>query len=143
MSLPRIRLPGQRPLPARISIANQDFWRGLEQNEFKTSRCQSCQRLSFPPRSLCPDCYGREFDWVSLSGRGKLYACTTSHMAPPSYAALMPLNIAIIDLDEGLRLLLNLVDCSQPPGLDTPVELVVTEFDDVLSLAARPISHKE
>jgi uncharacterized OB-fold protein len=76
--------------------------------------------------------------WQELSGRGVLYSRTTSHMAPPPYREQLPLQIAVVDLEEGLRVLTCLLGPDSDTPLDSPVQLVVTEFDDGCFFAARP-----
>ena len=70
------------------------------------SRCQSCGALHLPPRALCPACYGDEMEWEQISGKGKLVAFTTVHIAPTAmieagYGRENPYCAGIVQLDEG------------------------------------------
>jgi len=76
-------------------------------------------------------------DWISLSGRGKLYARTIIHAAPSIFQAQVPYSVDIIDLDEGPRLIANVIDGKQRIGNDDVVQLLVLAYDDGPLFAVR------
>jgi uncharacterized OB-fold protein len=87
-------------------MTGEAFYQYLAEKKLMGSRCQSCGALHLPPRSLCPACYGGELDWEQLSGRGKVVAFTTVHIAPTAmleagYGRTNPYCTGIVQLDEG------------------------------------------
>ena len=82
-----------------------EFAAGLAEGKIKATRCTGCGHIEFPPRADCPLCGGKGFEWVEISGRGKLVTYTTIHAAPTGFGDRTPYTIGVIDLDEGGRLL--------------------------------------
>ena len=91
------------------------FWANLREHKLTEQRCSSCKNMfGFPPQALCPHCLGSDYEWVPLSGKGKIYSHIAYHRAwHPSYQDKIPYNVSLGDLDEGGRLVSNVVDC--PP----------------------------
>jgi uncharacterized OB-fold protein len=91
------------------------FWANLREHKLTQQRCSSCKKMfGFPPQALCPHCLSSEFEWVGLSGKGKIYSHIAYHRAwHPSYQDKIPYNVSLVDLDEGGRLVTNVVEC--PP----------------------------
>ena len=137
MTLPVVEFGLARPLPVEVTEVTRPFWEGLAAGSFLVPRCAGCRRLSFPPRRICPGCHGRGFDWVAVSGRGALYAVTKVHSSPPVYGILGPVRVAVVDLEEGIRLVTRLLPDGSDPLPDSPVQLVVTRHPDGFHYAAR------
>jgi len=82
------------------------FYEYLGESKLMGSRCESCGTLYVPPRPLCPSCYGETLAWEEMSGRGRLVAFTTVHIAPTAmieagYGRDNPYCVGIVELDEG------------------------------------------
>ena len=97
------------PRPPRPTM-DQDsafFWEGVEKGELRIQRCSACKALRHPPRPTCPRCLS--FDWDSLlaSGNGAVYSFIVHHH-PPVYGFEIPFAIALIELEEGTRIVGNL-----------------------------------
>jgi uncharacterized OB-fold protein len=76
-------LPSPHPakhLQREMDDVTREFYRRLDEGELCATRCASCSRTSFPPRTRCPTCGGRE-GWVELPRRGRLFAFTTQDVA--------------------------------------------------------------
>jgi uncharacterized OB-fold protein len=83
----------------------QFFWDGCAQGELRYQRCAGCGRAQFYPRPFCARCGGTP-GWAVASGRGAIYAATRVSRAPTSdFAALVPYDIFLVDLDEGFRMM--------------------------------------
>jgi len=81
------------------------FWAGCAAGELRYQRCSGCGRVQFHPRPFCAGC-GGEPRWEVSAGRGTVYSLTTVARAPtPEFAALAPYDIALVDLDEGFRMM--------------------------------------
>ena len=120
-----------KPLP-QPDAESREFWEGVKARELKLQRCGPCRRFRFYPRAVCPHCLSGEFEWVTASGRGTLYSFTVCHRAASeAFAADVPYIVALVELDEGVRLLSNLIGCPHDQArVGMPVEVV---FEDASS----------
>ena len=121
----------RKPLPNPLHReASLPFWEGAKRHELVMPRCKMCDRLFFYPREACPECLSPEIDWVKVSGRGRLHSFTVIHQpANPAFQEDVPYIYAMIQLDEGPRMISNLVEC---PVEDARVDMpVVAVYDDV------------
>jgi uncharacterized OB-fold protein/acyl dehydratase len=123
----------RRPRPA-ISDDTRFFWEGVERGELLIQRCVSCGELRHPPRPMCPRCRSLEWDAVRASGRGRVHSYVVPHHPrlpafPERYV------VALVDLDEGTRLVTNLVDVEpEAVRIGMAVELRITRVDGELAL---------
>ena len=94
----------------RMKIA-QPFYAGLDAGRLLIPWCRSCGKPHFYPRSACPHCWSEEnYDWREAQGTGVIHTFTVVRSnPPPAFASMLPFPIAIIDLDEGVRILSNIV----------------------------------
>ncbi len=93
------------PTPSRI-------WREIPQRyRLEAGRCRGCGRISFPPRVVCPQCGGREFLSVRLAETGSLLTYTIIRVPPASFEDQSPYALGIAQLDDGVRLMAQVVDC--------------------------------
>lgn len=119
----------RKPLP-RVTPDNRSFWEAARRHELRLQRCGECGQLWYPPGPVCPECLSERFEWARVSGRGTISSFAVFHKAYfPAFAEEIPYAVVQVELEEGPRLLSNLVDV--PPGeirVGMPVEVV---FDDV------------
>lgn len=95
------------PLPA-IDPDTQPFWDGAKRGELLLQRCTACGHVQFYPRVLCVRC-GSAVEWIAASGRGSVYSYTVVHRAPhEALGALVPYVVALIDLEERVRMMSRL-----------------------------------
>lgn len=92
------------PYPPRISEATRTFWDSLRNERLRTTRCQDCGDLTFPPKPVCPNCLSASLSWRDFSGEGTLYSYTTVWAGPQIFEEELPYTVCVVDLDEGLRL---------------------------------------
>jgi uncharacterized OB-fold protein len=119
-----------RPQPV-ATPETQHFWDGTAAGELRLQRCQACQSTYFPPQPHCPRCDSPAVDVIRASGRGFLYSYVISHLRVPGFEG--PYVIGVVELEEGPRLLTNIIDVPPDPGelpLDLPVEVVFQPFGD-------------
>ena len=84
------------------------FWEGCAQGELRYLRCTDCGKVQLIPRSLCSVCHSAQLDWMMSEGTGVVLSHTTVHRAPTeAFRAKVPYVIAIVDMDEGFRLMTN------------------------------------
>jgi uncharacterized OB-fold protein len=118
-----------KPLP-QVTPEMKPFWDAAHRHELVVQRCAGCGRHRFPARDICSRCLSREATWAAVSGRGIVFSWAIMHQVyHPGFAAEVPYAVVVIELDEGARLVSNLVDCLPADvRAGMPVEVV---FDDV------------
>ncbi len=117
----------RRPLP-RPTPETQHFWDGTREGELRLQRCDACDKVYFPPRPFCPGCASREVSVFKASGRAILYSYVINHRAAPGFEP--PYSIAVVELEEGPRMMTNIVGIENTPeNLVLDMALEVT-FDD-------------
>jgi uncharacterized OB-fold protein len=99
------REPPPLPVPNTISAP---FWSGCDRSELLYQECLECWNVLFPPRRLCDRCGSRSLRWRQSRGRGTVYTWSVV-WRPPTPAFLVPYVVAIIGLDEGVRILTNII----------------------------------
>lgn len=111
------------PVPSAVSVP---FWDGLREGQLRVQRCSGCGRHIFFPRSLCPHCLSQALEWVTVSGRGKLYSYTVVRRAfHPAFQEDVPYVYAIVELGEGPRVTSNVVNCPlEALRVDMPLRAV-------------------
>jgi len=112
-----------KPVP-RPTPETAFYWEGTKRGELRLQRCGACQRTFFYPRSSCPACGSTEVPWFVASGRGRLHSYVISHRAAPGFEAEVPYAIALVELEEGPRMMANIVGVPQTPEalvLDMPL----------------------
>jgi uncharacterized OB-fold protein len=123
-----------RPLP-QPTPETQHFWDGARAGELRLQRCEDCRHVYFPPRPFCPSCGSRSVTVFKASGRGKLHSYVIHHRPTPGFTP--PYAIAVVELQEGPRMMTNIVDCPQTPEalqLDMALEVTFVAQDDKISL---------
>ena len=125
-----------KPLPA-VSELNRPFWDALRNRMLLLPKCNACGLVWYPPSPFCPDCWSKDFTWKRLSGKGQVNSWVVFHQA--YFSSLkddIPYNVAEVELDEGPRLLTNLVDVSNDKiEAGMIVEIVYDDVTENVTLA--------
>ncbi len=131
--MPDINRP--KPLPV-ITEESRSFWEGCREGKLLLQYCDQCQRYQFYPRLYCMQCGSETLRWVEASGRGVIYSYTVIHQnKSPEFANDTPYNVAIVQLEEGPRMLSNIVDIALTDlRVDLPVIVVFDPVSDRISL---------
>ena len=88
------------------------WWEGVARGELRYQFCLDCQKAFFYPRTVCPNCLSEKVEWRVSSGRGEIYARTVVRRGPgASFARRVPYVVALVDLEEGFRMMTNIVEC--------------------------------
>jgi len=124
-----------KPLP-NISDFNRPFWEGTRLHEFRMQRCRDCNQTWGPNGPVCPHCFSTNYSWVRLSGRGKVASWVVFHkLYHPSFAKDVPYNVAFVELDEGPRIISNIVDCkNEDIRIGMPVSVLFEDINDEISI---------
>ena len=127
------------PEPARvirpmISLDTAFFWEGTAAGELRVQRCPSCGTLRHPPGPMCPSCGADKPDYVVASGYGEIFSYVVHHH-PQVPGKTLPFVVALVELEEGVRMLGELIDVD-PAGVSIgmPVEIAFTRIDDDLTM---------
>jgi uncharacterized OB-fold protein len=114
----------------------QHFWDGCRRGELLLQRSRATGEAYFPPRPFCPRTGSRDIELFKASGRATLYSYVINHRPRPDMGS-EPYAIAVVQLEEGPRMMTNIVDCPQTPEalvLDMPLTVVFEAISDTISL---------
>ena len=133
--------PSRKPLP-RIDEESRGYWEALARHELYFQRCRECGTKRFYPRALCPRCLSSATEWVRASGWGTVYSFTVTHQnQAPGFREELPYVLAIVELDEGVRMMTNVVGCAPDAvRIGMPVQVVFEDVTAEITLAKfRPV----
>jgi len=82
----------------------ESFYKFVGEGKLMAAKCSKCGAMLLPPRPLCTKCFSTDFEWVELSGKGKLLSYTVIHVSPPQFESMAPYIVGIVKLEEGLNL---------------------------------------
>jgi uncharacterized OB-fold protein len=108
------------------------FWDAARQGRLLIKRCAACGRAHYYPRTFCPHCWSPHVSWEEASGRGRVYTYSIVHQNDlPPFNERVPYVAAIVDLDEGPRMMTNVVDCElDAMAVDMPVEVTFRDIGE-------------
>lgn len=129
--------PKPDPAPVVRPTISQDtafFWEGTAVGELRIQHCPQCGTLRHPPGPMCMNCGHDKPDWVVASGRGTVFSFVVHH-APKVPGRTLPFVVALVELDEGVRMLGELLDVDPADvAIGLPVEVALMKVDDELTL---------
>ncbi len=115
----------------------REFWEGAKRGELRIQRCRSCGKAYFFPRPFCPHCSSKDVEWFTASGRARLYSYVINHRAAPGFQDWAPYVIAVVQLEEGPRMMTNIIGIEPLPEnlpIDMPVEVTWERQSDEITL---------
>ena len=115
----------------------QPFWDAVKRHQLSLPKCKACGQLHYFPRPFCPHCFSWDLEWVRCSGKGKLYSYVINHRPAPGFEEEAPYVIAVVELDEGPRMLSNLIDIEPTPEavqVDMPVEILFQDVNEEMTM---------
>lgn len=117
----------QKPLPFPTQDT-KEYWEGCKHHQLLIQRCRNCGAFRFYPRPMCPNCNSMDNEWAEAKGKGKVYSWTVAvQQFHPAFE--VPYIVAIVELEEGVRIITNILEC-QPAELYVGMPVVVV-FEDV------------
>lgn len=135
----------KKPLPL-ITRTSKVFYDGCRERKLLYQHCRDCGEVIFFPKELCPNCMGRDLEWLESRGKGKIHTFTIAYAAaPPEFAEDQPYVLAIVEMDEGYRMMSNIVDCDfETITCEMPVEVVFDPVTPEVSLPKfKPVVRKK
>ena len=119
----------ERPVP-QPDDASAPFWEGCARHELVLQRCATCATFRHPPRPMCPACSSFDVEWVPSGGHARVWSWVIAHPPVlPAFAEKAPYNVVVVELEEGVRMIGNLLDVPNDEiseGMD-----VIVAWDDV------------
>ena len=91
-------------MSSREPFTIEQFYKFLAQQKLMAGRCLKCGKIHLPPRPLCDNCFSQEFEWVNISGIGKLLTYTVISIAPQQFQDLTPYTVGIVQLEHSLKI---------------------------------------
>lgn len=133
--------------PPIVARGEEKIWfERLREHELVFQRCAGCSHAVFPLRTVCPHCQSEALDLERAAGRGTVHSFTTQHRAShPFFQPDLPITLVLVDLDEGVRVFANLVDCAPDDArIGMAVEAVFDDVEPELTLLRfRPAAGEE
>jgi len=127
-----------RPLPKPMTPEAKPYWDGLREGKLMLPECNDCGKAFFYPRIACPNCHSRNVGWVQASGKGRLYSFQIAYRAlNPAFKIPPPYVLAMVELEEGPRLMSNLINVEADPDVikcDMAVEVVFEKQTDEVTI---------
>ncbi|MBV7483561.1 Zn-ribbon domain-containing OB-fold protein [Bordetella sp. BOR01] len=124
-----------RPIPQPTDIT-RPYWDAAAARQLVIQECRACGARQFYPRGFCIGCLSNDLHWLPCSGKGTIYTFTVNHRA--ANAALkehLPYVVAAIDLDEGIRMIANILD-SPPEAIQmgARVQVIFEALSETIAL---------
>jgi hypothetical protein len=129
-----------KPRPAPESLP---YWQAAREHRLALPKCEDCEKFWFPPSRACPHCLSMNVSFQTVSGRGKVFSFVTFHRVyRPAFAQDVPYVVALVELEEGPRVLTNILGIShEDVRCEMRVEVVFDDYDDEISIPKfRPLA---
>jgi uncharacterized OB-fold protein len=124
-----------KPLPGLDGLS-AEFYAFCKQQRLHFQRCSACRTFRHVPREMCAECNSFEWEWVASTGKGTVFTWTVIERAlHPAFADATPMAPVVVEMEEGVRLLANMLDC--PPAelaMGMPVEIAYEAVTDEVTL---------
>jgi len=129
-------VPGIPLVHPVVNDDNRGYWESLRRHVLSIQRCSNCGLRLHPHRPMCPRCLSTDMGWAPSPGRGVVHSWVNFVYDRAGYPGIKcPYVVALVELDEGVRILSNLVDVpAEEISIGMPVEAVFTDIDDELTL---------
>ncbi len=114
-----------------ITGLTQPFWGGLAQGEVRLQKCAACGTHQYPAESFCYACGAQAMSWVKVSGEGTVYSFIVVHQVYHKlFKAFMPYTVAIVQMDEGPRMLSAMLGLQKPIAIGDRVKPCIRVVDN-------------
>lgn len=116
----------QLPVPVPVvTVETRPFWDATAEGRLMLPKCDACGTIIWYPRTFCPSCHQSGVGWVQASGRGRIYSFSITRKGDGEWRGAAPYVLAYVELDEGPRILTNIVECDPDTvTVNQPVEVV-------------------
>ena len=120
-----------KPLPTIVG-ETRPYWESCRRGQLVIQQCALCREYQFYPRGICAHCWSEDVQWVAATGRGTVWTYTVTYQnRTPGFAEDVPYVLALVELEEGVRLFTNIVECNpQEVRIGLPVEVTFVRAND-------------
>ena len=124
-----------KPMPT-TSGETRPYWEASRRGQLLIQRCDSCDEYQFYPRGICVSCFTPNIKWVQASGKGTVWTFTiTRQNRAPGFAEDVPYVLALVELEEGVKMFTNIIDCPpQDVHIGMPVEVTFRQASDQMTV---------
>ncbi|MCY4366173.1 MAG: Zn-ribbon domain-containing OB-fold protein [Chloroflexi bacterium] len=125
-----------KPLPTVVG-ETRPYWESCRRGELLIQRCEKCGEYQFYPRGICANCWSDDsIRWVQASGKGTVWTYTVTYQnRTPGFAEDVPYVLAVVELEEGVKMFTNIVDCNpREVTIGMPVEVTFVRATDQITV---------
>ena len=124
-----------KPLPT-ISGETKPYWDNCRRGRLLIQKCDSCGDYQFYPRGICANCWSNDIQWITSSGKGTVWTFTVTYQnGTPGFAEDVPYVLALVELEEGVRMFTNIVECDpRSVTIGMPVEVTFIQATNQISV---------
>ena len=124
-----------KPLPTVVG-ETRPYWESCRRGELVIQRCEKCGQYQFYPRGICANCWSTDVKWVKSTGRGTVWTYTVTYQnRSQGFAQEVPYVLALVELEEGVRMFSNIVECNpRDVTVGMPVEVTFVQATDRISV---------
>ena len=124
-----------KPLPSIVG-ETKPYWDSCKRGELVIQKCDNCQEYQFYPRGICAHCWSNDIKWIKATGKGTVWSYTITHQNRTlGFAHDVPYVLALVQLDEGVKMFTNIVECD--PNIVTigmAVEVIFVQANNQISV---------
>ena len=132
----------KKPLPTIVG-ETLSYWEACRRDELLIQWCNCCNQYQFYPRGICANCWSGDIRWVKASGRGTVWTYTVTYQnRSPGFSEEVPYVLALVELEEGVKMFTNIVECEpRDVRIGMPVEVIFVKATDQVSIPYfRPVT---
>ena len=124
-----------KPLPT-VSGETKPYWDSCRRDQLVIQKCDSCGEYQFYARGICANCWSNDIQWYRASGKGTVWTFTVTHQnRTPGFAEDVPYVLALVELEEGVRMFTNIVECEpREVKIGMAVEVTFVRANDQISI---------
>lgn len=124
----------EKPLPM-VDEDSQPFWEATHRGDLLLKHCSACRQYHFFPRAICPHCHSDAVTWAPSKGAGSIYSFTVARRpAGPAFTDDVPYVVALVQLDEGPRIMTRIISSPEAVRIGMPVEVTFQAASEEISL---------
>ena len=124
-----------KPLPTVVG-ETRPYWESCRRGELVIQRCDKCGQYQFYPRGICANCWSTDIRWVKSTGRGTVWTYTVTYQnRTQGFVQEVPYVLALVELEEGVRMFSNIVECNpRDVTIGMPVEVTFVQATGQISV---------
>ena len=124
-----------KPLPSVVG-ETKPYWDSCRRGDLVIQKCDDCNKYQFYPRGICSNCWSNNIQWVKSTGRGTIWTYTVTYQNRTlGFAQDVPYILALVELDEGVKMFTNIVECeTSNVQIGMPVEVTFVQASNQISV---------